>query len=434
MCGNIAFGGNRLTLASEEKLDVKRRERERVSLPICISKFHSTKTALLRIQNDLLGIENKQVSTLVLLDLSAAFDTIDHEILLSRLQTHFGISGSAHNLLSSYLQNRSQSVKINSHISSPTPVPTGVPQGSVLGPLLFSLYTTPLSELLSASGISFHLYADDTQLYISFSPSDSSISLTRLSSTLNSVHTWFTSNRLLLNPSKTEYILIGTPQQCSKLTSTDLIFAGNMLSPTPSSHNLGVIFDSDLSLKNHISNVCQSSFYHIRQLRQIRPCLDLNSTTIIANSLVSTKLDYCNSLYYGLPESSITRLQRVQNSLARVVHPSVKRHHHISPVLKKLHWLPIHQRIIHKIATITYKTLHNHQPSYLHNLITHVTTSGRRSSDQSLLETHRITSSNGRHSFLYAAPTIWNSLPLSLRQSSSILSFRSGLKTHLFPP
>src|SRR5271155_4156573 len=377
-------------------------------------KFHSTETALLRIQNDLLlGIENKQVSALFFLDLSAAFDTIDHEILLTRLQTHFGISGSANNLLSSYLQNRSQSVKINSHISRPIAVPTGIPQCSVLGPLLFSLYTTPLSELLSASGLSSHLYADDTQLYISFPPSESSISLTLLSSTLDAVHAWFTSNRLLLNPSKTEHLLIGTPQQRSPVAT----------------------WVSSLTLTCHlISSVCQSSFYQLRQLRQIRPCLDLNSATIIANSLVSTKLDYCNSLYYGLPESSITPLQRVQNSLARIVHPSVKRRHHISPVLKKLHWLPIRQRINHKIATITYKTLYNHQPSYLHNLITHITTSGHRSSDKTLLETHRITSSNGHRSFLYAAPTILNSLPLSLRQSPSILSFRSGLQTHLFPP
>jgi hypothetical protein len=218
------------------------------------------------------------------------------------------------------------------------------------------------------------------------------------------------------------------------MVSSVIPFSDNQLHPTPSARNLGFIFDSDLSHTKHISSVCQSSFFHIRQLRQIRPCLDQNSATILANSLVSTKLDYCNSLYYGLPASSIKRLQLVQNTLARVVVTSVKRRHHISPILKKLHWLPVNQRITYKIATIIYKTLQNKQPSYLFDLLTQVTPSGRRSSTKFLLDLPRLTSSNGRRSFTFAAPTIWNSIPLALRQSSSIMAFRSGLKTYLFPP
>jgi hypothetical protein len=274
-------------------------------------KFHSTETALLRIQNDLLLAMNKQkLSALVLLDLSAAFDTIDHNILLARLSSTFGISGSALSLLSSYLLDRSQSVSINSHCTPPSPMETGVPQGSVLGPLLFCLYTTPLSYIFSNSSVSFHLYADDTQLYISFSSSGSHDSLASLSSTLDSVYTWLTTNRLSVNPSKTEYLIIGTWQQRAKLTSSSLIFNGTPLTPTDSARNLGVIFDQDLSMKKHISSICQTSFYHIRQLRQVRSSLDTNSTMILANSLVSTKLDYCNSLFYGLPASSLNRLQK----------------------------------------------------------------------------------------------------------------------------
>src|SRR6266568_3176234 len=131
--------------------------------------FHSTETALLHIQNDLLlAMDNKKVSALILLDLSSAFDTVDHRILLSRLSSYFGISGLALQLLTSYLQNRTQTVYIDSNFSPPSLLSTGIPQGSVLGPLLFSLYTTPLSQILQGSGVSFHFYADDTQLYISF--------------------------------------------------------------------------------------------------------------------------------------------------------------------------------------------------------------------------------------------------------------------------
>jgi len=242
-------------------------------------------------------------------------------------------------LLSSYLSNRTQAVSVNSCSTSPSPVLTGVPQGSVLGPLLFSLYASPISQILDNSPVRYHLYADDTQLYISFHPSDAAGSLAFISSILDSVHTWLTNNRLTVNPSKTEYLLIGTSQQRSKVTTPAISFCSDNLTPSMSCRNLGVILDSELSMKKHISSVCQTSYHQIRQLRQIRSSLDINSATILANSLVSSRLDYCNSLFYGLPDSSTSRLQRIQNCLARVILPYTKRFDHISPALKKLHWL-----------------------------------------------------------------------------------------------
>ena len=206
-------------------------------------KFHSVETALLRIQNDLLlAIDKRQVTALILLDLSAAFDTIDHDILLARLSSTFGITGPALDLITSYLTDRHQFVCIDSDSSNLAPLNTGVPQGSVLGPLLFTLYTTPISYLLQDSSMSFHLYADDTQLYISFSPHDHLDSLRHLSATLDSVYTWLSANRLVVNPSKTEYLLIGSKFQRSKLISSSVIFKGNILSPTPTARNLGVTF------------------------------------------------------------------------------------------------------------------------------------------------------------------------------------------------
>ena len=399
-------------------------------------KFHSTETALLRIYNDLLlSIDGRKVSALLLLDLSAAFDTIDHRILLDRLTLNFGITDSAHSLLASYLHNRSQSVSIGSHTSESATLPTGVPQGSVLGPLLFSLYTTPLGYIFADSTVSYHFYADDTQLYISFASKDSVASLSVLSSVLDSVHSWFSSNRLSLNPSKTEFLIIGTRQQRLKLASTSIAFCGSTLTPVSKCRNLGVTFDSDLSFKAHISAVCSSSFYHIRRLRQVRSSLDIDSAIVLANSLVSSKLDYCNSLLYHLPDSSIDRLQLVQNALARAVVPSVKKYDHISPTLKKLHWLPIRQRIEFKIASLTFKTLTFDQPLYLRQLLhIHVPSRLLRSSDKSVLVLPLVKSAQAQRSFSFAAPSIWNKIHPSIRSSPSVQSFHKSLKTFLFPP
>ena len=201
--------------------------------------------------------------------------------------------------------------------------------------------------------------------------------------------------------------------------------------------NLGVTFDSSLCFHNHISNMCRSSFLCIRQLRQIRSSLDFDTAIIVANSIVHSKLDYCNALFAGLPLESITRLQRVQNSLARVVCKSCKFKYSSSFLLQRLHWLPIHQRIVHvyKIATMTFKALHFSQPSYLTSMLSsYHPCRSLRSSFSSLLVIPDVRSEIGRRSFFYRAPQVWNNLPLSLRLSKSLCSFCSKLKTHLFPP
>ena len=181
--------------------------------------FHSTETTLLKIHNDLiLAMDRGEVTSLILLDLSAAFDTVDHSILLARLQNWFGLDGLSLDWFSSYLSSRSQAVSINDSISAFSILSCGVPQGSVLGPLLFTLFTTPLGSVISKNSLKYHLYADDTQLYISFTPSNSALYLETLTTTFTDILTWMNLNKLLLNPSKTEFLLIGTKQQRLKFS------------------------------------------------------------------------------------------------------------------------------------------------------------------------------------------------------------------------
>ncbi len=170
---------------------------------------HSTETALVKITNDLLLASDQAcISLLVLLDLSAAFDTIDHDILIDWLQNYTGIQGQALIWFRSYLSDRYHFVYLNGEASQLSPVKYGVPQGSVLGPLLFSLYMLPLGNIIRKYRISFHCYADDTQLYISTRPDETS-KLSKLTKYVKNIKDWMTNNFLLLNSDNTEILLIG---------------------------------------------------------------------------------------------------------------------------------------------------------------------------------------------------------------------------------
>ena len=212
-------------------------------------KFHSTETALLKIHNGILSsMDDGRVKALTLLDLSAAFDTIDHTILLRKLDNCFGVSGKALDWFKSYLTGRSQRIKLGNCMSSRSDLSFGVPQGSVLGPVLFTLYTTPLSSLISGYAIPHHLYADDSQLYISFSSGNSAAALNGLQSCLASVQSWMSTNKLKLNPDKMECLLIGNERQRSKyLSMFPIELLGVKTYPAKSARNLGVIFDKNFN-------------------------------------------------------------------------------------------------------------------------------------------------------------------------------------------
>ena len=402
---------------------------------------HSTETALLTIHDDIAcNMAQGKVTALTLLDLSAAFDTIDHKLLLERLSKWFGFSGEVLDWFKSYLENRKQAVKIGNVVSNNRTLTTGVPQGSVLGPLLFSLYTVPLSrEIASFKGIDHHLYADDTQVYLSINPESPELDLFKLGECLSRVQLWMHDNILKLNPDKTEFILIGTDYMRKKFAALfPCEILGNEVLPADHVRNLGVMFDSDFSFSKHISNVCKSCYYHLKDLRRIRRFINQSDATILANALVSSRLDYCNSLLHNITAHNLNKLQVIQNSLCRVV-KGVSRFDHITPHRKSLHWLPVKQRIQFKINLLTYKALNSGQPVYLANkLIYHpskVSTKHLVLDSNMLLIPHK--ASNWRPSFFkrcfrVSAPTLWNDLPINIRKSPTVESFRRLLKAHLF--
>jgi hypothetical protein len=395
---------------------------------------HSTETALLRVNNDLLrAVDVGNECLLVLLDFSSAFDVIDQHKFLERLVCRYGITGQVHDWFSSYISGRTQQIVIGENVSEPQELNQGVPQGSVVGPLCFAMYAGPLQDIINAHGLNCMTYADDTQVYITSSVSDRATKATQLELCMKDIKAWTVENRLLLNDTKTEVIHVR-----SRFRNSDpfpqVTIGTAAVTAVSDARNLGVTIDSTLQLKKHVNNICRAATMSIRKIGQIRPYLDQCATERLVHAFITSRLDSCNSLLFGLPDNQICKLQRVQNMAARLV-SLTKKHDHISPVLDSLHWLTVKNRIVYKLLLLTYKALNGQTPPYICELLKlHVPGhSGLRSGCQNLLHVPRYsTSSYGLRAFSVAAPKLWNRLPLEIRNSRTVNNFKSMLKTHLF--
>ena len=298
-----------------------------------------------------------------------------------------------------------------------------------MGPLLFTLYTTPLSSVISKFNVTHHLYADDTQIYLELGSRNFESSITELTNCLEAVQAWMGNNKLKLNPDKTEFIVTGDDQIRSSLKSSfPVSLLGNTMKPAESVKNLGVILDAENSMERHVANLCPISYYHLRELRRVRRYLNHETAVKVANALVSSRLDYCNSLLYNTKRAYTSRLQKVQNALCWTV-CKLNKYSHVTPYLHKLHWLPIHYRILFKYNLLTYKAIHFSQPPYLSALIrwSDLTWGNRLSVSSS-----KPNKCSGLRSFIAGAPTEWNKLPQAIRNIESISGFRKQLKTYLF--
>uniref|UniRef100_A0A8C5CCP5 Reverse transcriptase domain-containing protein n=2 Tax=Gadus morhua TaxID=8049 RepID=A0A8C5CCP5_GADMO len=395
--------------------------------------FHSTETAITRVVNDILLALDKNTSTmLVMLDLSAAFDTIDHSTLLHRLEHYVGFGGTALGWLESYLTDRTQFVLHEGAESKHCKLRFGVPQGSVLGPLLFAIYMLPLGDVIRGFGISFHCYADDTQLYIPVDSGDSA-QIQKVESCLAAVKGWMSQNFLQLNSGKTELMIIGSKRDREKFEDVSLWLDGFAIPQSASVRNLGVLFDPQLCFDQHIRSITRIAFFHLRNIARIRSMLSEVDAETLIHAFVSSRLDYCNALFSGLPNSTIKSLQLVHNAAARLL-TRTRKFDHITPILASLHWLPITFRSDFKVLLLTYKALHGLSPLYLKDLIIPYSPSrSLRSSGAGLLSLPKVKKkSAGQRAFAYRAPFLWNRLPSAIREADSVELFKGKLKTHLY--
>ena len=231
---------------------------------------------------------------------------------MKRLSITYGIHAKALQWFSSYLSDRQQPVTIGNISSKPVPLQSGVPQGCVLGPILFTLYTQPLSNTIQK-------HANDTELQKAALPSDFSLVSREIKVCVADVKEWINKNKLKFNEKKTELLVGGDRTRLCQVKKDPLTFGPNAVSFQISAKYLGVHLDETLSMKEQVTSLCRSSYFRLRKKASIRPYLSDQSTAQLVSSLIFSRFDYCNSTLSGLPSSSLNRLQKVQNNAARLV-------------------------------------------------------------------------------------------------------------------
>jgi hypothetical protein len=401
--------------------------------------LHSTETAILKINNDIhMTMDQGDGMLLVMLDLSAAFDTLDHGILLDRLQHLVGITGTALDWLSSYLTDRKQYVKVGGSSSRHHALNIGVPQGSVLGPLLFILYTRPLGDIFRRHGIQFHQYADDTQAYCrlpSNAPDAVHVAIKKMEDCLSDVRAWMLLNKLKLNDLKTECIVFAPKSKCHVFSDVSVRIGESSISPTNTVRNLGAFLDAQLSMDQHVANTIKGGYFHLRRISRIRCHLDEASCAKAAVAFISSRLDCHNGLLANASAKQLHKLQVLQNDTARLVTQNPRRTR-ATPLLAQLHWLPVRQRIQFKVLSVVHNAVYQPRaPGYVKELCRPTHSSSLRtlrSRSNGTLSVPKTKKRSSDAALCVAGPRSYNALPQTLRLITHKDSFKCKLKTHLF--
>ncbi len=396
-------------------------------------KQHSTETAVLKLSNDIIqGLDQEKVTILASLDLSAAFDTVDHSIFLHRLKAAFGVNGNALTWFSSYLENRHYNVCVNKCLSDLKYLTCGVPQGSVLGARMYTMYVRPLSMIMQKHNIRYHSYADDTQLYVQCSNTPAALAeaTTRLQNCLSDVCTWMTNNALKLNTDKTEFIIFNTATV--NPTYQGLKIGADTVQTSEHVKVLGVVLDRKMNLEKHISSICRSTYMHIRKINSIRCYLTEHAVKTLVQSNVIMRLDYCNGIYTGLPKKTIHRLKLTLNSAARLIYQTPRREH-ITPTLERLNWLTITKRCQYKTLVMTFKILHNGAPAYLCDTVNRYEPKRalRSAATISLVPGRNRTVKFGKRIMDTSAAILWNALPCDIKNTINLFTFKTRVKAYL---
>ena len=391
-------------------------------------KAHSTELLLLKVVNDLYSsFDMNMPSVVVLLDLSAAFDTVDHKKLLSILEKEIGIAGTALKWFESFLKGRTQKVKIGSTYSEEMELLYGLAQGSVLGPPLFKIYIRSLYQYVEPTNFRIEGFADDHQLIKQFL-----VCLQRkalgddIVNCLNHISIWMDEFFLKLNPTKTKILVIAPPWIQSEIIIRGVFLEKECIRFVQSAKNLGIVLDDELSFTVHINNTVKSSFLFIKKLSQIKGYLSEDQLQQLVSSDVFSKLDYCNSLFYGISSALVKKMQHVQNCAARLVSKTKIPSGSMDRFLMDHHWLKVKYRPLYKILLIVHNCLQENAPEEIIQLI-------KPGDSQRTLHLRETNFNNkyGCRAFSHSGPKLWNLLPKTIRCEVDTEQFKKSLKSFL---
>ena len=405
-------------------------------------KHHSCETSMFKVVGDIQNITSKRSHVaMLLLDLSSAFDALDHDILLKRLEQHFGIKGNVLDWLCSYLTKRTFSVSIKGCLGQRVLLLFGVPQGSLLGPLLFIMYCKQIENIALKYGLLIQLYADDSQIYVEIRDGSNVTAVKcNIEACLEEIKIWMSTNFMKLNESKTKLITYNPPRRPYNVPISDpsytVQFDNCILEEVISVKALGVTLTPDLNFKSFIVSKSKSCNFQLYNLRHIKNSLNTSLRFMLVNSLILTQIDYCNSILAACPQKDIFVIQKVVNNSVRFVF-DIKRNAHITPYLVKLHLLPVKYRILFKLCVLAYKVVNKIAPGYLLELFNcyepTLTMSLRYGVGRDSL---MLMYKNGLQLPFKCVFTklikSWNELPLDLRFPSTMDSFKKKLKTFYF--
>ncbi len=388
----------------------------------------STETALTVITNKIYNnMDHKKISLLTLCDLSKAFDSVNHKILLNKCKK-LNISKF---WLDNYLTNRTMSVRLNGAISKDQKVNYGVPQGSILGPLLFGIYVNDLSEHVNGFIVQ---YADDTQILHEGTVNNIHQLINDAETTLRQCKRYFLSNGLLLNPSKTQCIFLGNRQLLAKIPpDTTIHFDGENILPSYHVKNLGVYFDKYMLFDVHLNELQKKVTGILMYINRISKCFDKPTRILVTQSLALSTIYYCIQVWGSTNETLLCKAQKLQNFAAKVAVGGGRKYDRASPFLKELKWLRVKEKHMFDICVTMYKTLRRCYPdgflSFLSfNTVNDVTNSKTRQRNN--LHVPRTRTDSGARDLTVLGPKLWNQLPSTITLSQNLNSFKTNLRKH----
>lgn len=385
----------------------------------------STDTCLIYIQDYIRqNMDLGHFTGMALLDVQKAFDSVDHKILTEKLE----IIGIDSDWFRSYLDNRQQVVDINGTISGKCTVTCGVPQGSLLGPLLFLIYSNDMKCAVSSKLL---LYADDSVLLVS--DKDPDLVAQKLSDEMNNCYNWMVDNKLSMHAGKTELILFGSKSKLRKIPKFEISFQDHKISSQNSVKYLGSFLDNDLSGKSMSEHIIKKASSRIKFLFRNQKFLDLKCRKLLGSALVQCHLDYSISSWFnGIGLLLQRKLQVVQNRLIRFILNKHARYHLYQTDLDKIGFLKVSDRATQLALNHMYKIKNNASPPYLYELFNPV--SNRHQYNTRFSQESYAIGSVGpftKSSFSYNATKDWNALPLPVKMVTSLDHFKAKVKKFL---